>query len=77
MRKFDKLRKQALAASKAHGHTMRRNGGTYRDYNGGMVAVWNCKHCGAWLRVETIPAPNSIDISGSVFSCACRESQDA
>jgi len=31
-----------------------------------------CRHCTAWVQVETHPAPNSIDIGGPAIAEECK-----
>lgn len=66
-----RLRREARAASRSTGHTVGRFSPLRPSTGRGGYSEATCTACGAWLRIETSPAPNSIDISGAVFSESC------
>ena len=66
-----RLRRDARRASRNTGHTIGRFSPLRPSTGRGGYSEATCTACGAWLRIETAPAPNSIDISGAVFSEAC------
>jgi len=65
-----RLRREARAATRNGGHTIGRFS-PLRPLGRGGYSEATCRTCGAWLRIETAPAPNSIDVSGTVFSESC------
>jgi hypothetical protein len=65
-----RLRREARAATRNGGHTIGRFS-PLRPLGRGGYSEATCRTCGAWLRIETAPAPNSIDVSGAVFSESC------
>ena len=66
-----RLRREARAASRSTGHAVGRFSPLRPSTGRGGYSEATCTACGAWLRIETAPAPNSIDISGAVFSESC------
>jgi len=66
-----RLRRTARAASRSTGHAIGRFSPLRPSTGRGGYSEATCMACGAWLRIETAPAPNSIDISGAVFSESC------
>ena len=66
-----RLRRTARAASRSTGHAVGRFSPLRPSTGRGGYSEATCTACGAWLRIETAPAPNSIDISGAVFSESC------
>jgi predicted methyltransferase len=39
----------------------------------GNTNIAECKHCEAWVQVNTSPAPNQIDIGGPAVALDCKE----
>jgi len=66
-----RLRREARAASRSTGHAVGRFSPLRPSTGRGGYSEATCTACGAWLRIETAPLPNSIDISGAVFSESC------
>ncbi len=66
-----RLRRDARAASRNAGHSVGRFSPLRPSTGRGGYSEATCTACGAWLRIETAPAPNSVDISGAVFSESC------
>lgn len=71
LRRAVALRRTARAASRNAGHAVGRFSPLRPSTGRGGYSEATCTACGAWLRIETAPAPNSIDISGAVFSQSC------
>jgi len=78
MRKYDRLRKEALEACKFRGHEMTRfdrtvcydlsTGETVRE-----TGLSLCHVCGRAVMVDTRPLPNGIDISGEAVALNCED----
>lgn len=79
MRRIERLKKEARQSALNTEHKPGRFH-TFRDeFSGRALTGWKAgaealcinPGCNAWLRVEPNPAPNSIDISGNMFSETC------
>lgn len=72
-RLYRRLRRQARAWAKEYGHDMTPFHQLDKPdpLSTRIIAESKCRRCGAWVRIETHPAPNSIDVSGSVGSKLC------
>lgn len=64
MSKLSQLKKQASAWARANHHEL----GEWADYThwGGPASTAHCIHCHRWVQVHTTPAPNSIDVGGTI-----------
>lgn len=51
------------------GHKME----AWRDSPDLKSSECTCRVCKAWMRVETNPSPNSIDIGGSAVAVGCED----
>jgi hypothetical protein len=61
MTKFKKLKKEALESCGWRKHKMSRFEGH----------ISTCEICGAWVRINTNPAANEIDIGGPAVALNC------
>jgi hypothetical protein len=61
------LMKEAEKSAKFRNHTM----GKWHVFAGKKCVESVCTMCGAWVQVETNPAPNSIDIGGPAVAIGC------
>lgn len=70
MRKIVRLKTEALQAAQARGHSLGHfittTGSDFR-----RTALAECSKCGAWVQVNTHPAPNQIDIGGPAVAIGC------
>jgi len=66
-----RLRREARAAAVWRGHTLGRFSPLLPSTGRGGYSEATCTACGAWLRIETAPAPNSIDVSGEAVAVSC------
>jgi hypothetical protein len=64
------LCKRARECAKNAGHEMKSFKKSERY--GKVSYDATCKKCGEWLHVNPRPAPNEVDISGSVFGHSCK-----
>ena len=71
MTRFERLRKEALAACRWREHKMRLN--HYTILKDRHRAAWDCTICGKGMAVDTHPDPNGIDIGGEAVALECRE----
>lgn len=80
MRKIRRLKIEAANAAADRGHSMSVFRTVARPNSimsvQGTVAVAECANCGAWVRVETRPMPNGIEICGNAIALQCRERRD-
>lgn len=70
MEKSKKLKREAKASAENAGHTLGKFRTLVTD-GSRMVAEAVCIHCGSYVQINTNPAPNQIDIGGSVFGNSC------
>jgi len=73
-RQLQTLRKSAQSTTSARNHRMvwgpiRRK--SHDPLIEGQIQDGDCKDCGDWVRLETHPAPNSIDIGGIALAQDC------
>lgn len=66
-----KLALSAREAAESRGHTLPYFRWTGGGWNGGEIGANECPKCGAWVRLETNPAPNGCDITGSAVAVHC------
>lgn len=64
------LRATARDAARRRGHTLRQFSPLLPLGRGGYSDA-ACSTCGAGVRIETAPAPNSIDIAGAAVAVGC------
>lgn len=60
------LKREAGRAARHRGHDLR----DWQTFDP-RTARATCRHCPAWVQVETHPAPNSIDIGGPAVAGGC------
>jgi hypothetical protein len=66
------LKTQARNSAENHGHRLGKFLTITRNETGEtIVADATCADCGAYVRVNAKPAPNQIDIGGTVYSKQC------
>ena len=66
-----RLRREARAAAAWRGHSLARFSPLLPSTGRGGYADAACMTCGAAVRIETAPAPNSIDIGGEAVAVSC------
>lgn len=66
MRRIDRLRKEAMEATKFRGHKMCRYWDGTRLHH-----MKYCLNCGRQVFIDLYPSPNSIDISGEAVALNC------
>lgn len=72
------MTRDAMKTCRARGHAMTRVDWRHEHHSGKPAGFggWNgyakCKLCGARLKLETHPAPNSIAVSGESVAINCR-----
>lgn len=71
LRRAAALRRDARRAAAGRGHTLGRFSPLLPATWGGGYADATCTVCGAWVRIETAPAPNSIDVGGDAVAVGC------
>ncbi|MCK5608623.1 hypothetical protein KAR91_42465 [Candidatus Pacearchaeota archaeon] len=71
MTRFERLRKEALAACRRWGHKMQLSRHTILE--GRHRATWHCLTCNMCVTVDTLPDPNGIDIGGEAVALECGE----
>ncbi len=71
--KYEKLRASANKSCKRRGHSMRRfiKSRHSTEFPNDSWGESECKTCGASIRIETKPAPNSCEIHGTAVSMNC------
>ena len=67
MRKLDRLIREARTACTARDHLMNR----FVHAPSGERAYSECADCGKWVRVDTQPLPNDIEIGGPAVALDC------
>lgn len=74
-----KLKKEALEACRFRGHTMGRfktvTKLTIEGVVRRIVAMSQCKVCGCLAGIDTVPAPNGIDIWGDAVALNCKTTE--
>jgi hypothetical protein len=66
-----RLRREARAAAAWRGHRMARFSPLLPSTGRGGYSDAACTACGASVRIDTAPAPNSIDIGGDAVAVSC------
>jgi hypothetical protein len=66
-----RLRREARTAAASRGHRMARFSPLLPSTGLGGYSDAACTACGAAVRIETAPAPNSIDIGGEAVAVSC------
>jgi hypothetical protein len=68
MNPVSKLHRSARESTKARGH---KRIAWDKPYNQGKAQDGTCLDCLMWVRLDTAPMPNGIDISGSAVALNC------
>lgn len=71
LRRAAALRRDARRAATRRGHTLGRFSPLLPSTGLGGYADATCTACGAAVRIETAPAPNSIDVGGDAVAVGC------
>lgn len=71
MSELRELRLEAARVARQRGHMLR-----VWDRLSATKAGTTCAKCGAWVRVDTNPAPNGIDIAGEAVAVDCEGSDE-
>lgn len=69
MTELRRLRREALRAARSRGHASMRWDGPAHELTQRQTAI--CLACGAWVQVDTRPAPNGINVAGSAVATNC------
>ena len=67
MRKLERLIREAREAATWRGHKLPQ----FTHNRDGTVAWARCLNCGEYAEVETEPAPNSIELHGTILALNC------
>lgn len=70
-RNLAELMREAEQSAKNTGHDKIKWEPPHVGWNKGDSCNGYCLRCHCWVRVDTNPPPNGVDISGSVFSNHC------
>jgi hypothetical protein len=71
LRRAAALRRDARRAAESRGHELGRFSPLLPSTGLGGYADATCTACGAAVRIETAPAPNSIDVGGDAVAVSC------
>lgn len=71
MTRFERLRKEALAACRYRGHRMQIT--THSILGRRVRATWRCTVCDKSVAIDTHLDPNGIDIGGEAVALECEE----
>lgn len=71
LRRAAALRRDARRAAESRGHELGRFSPLLPSTGLGGYADAACTVCGAAVRIETAPAPNSIDVGGDAVAVGC------
>lgn len=66
-----RLRREARGAAQQRGHNLGRFSPLLPSTGRGGYSDAACTACGAAVRIETAPAPNSIDVAGEAVAIWC------
>jgi hypothetical protein len=69
MASLDTLKSEAEEGATFRGHVMIWEKPYHGERNSLQTA--NCKHCPAWVQIDTKPMPNGIDIGGPAVAIDC------
>lgn len=76
MKKIDRLKKEAMGSCRWRQHNMGKfvnltYGEGWRDPGPRYTASSECSLCGAWVQIDTRPAPDGIEIGGPAVAVTC------
>jgi hypothetical protein len=72
MRKYDRLKKEALEGCEWRGHHMNHFSSATIEYAHRKIGNSICKDCGMAVSIDTDPPANGIDIGGEAVALNCK-----